>query len=249
MRSTILFNALGAALFSAGLATTAHAAQDTFYNPSNAASPTGYTIGHELFRTIGCPGRELLGTPCEVLDSDGDGVFDYMDKCPDTPSGVKVDKDGCPLPVAAQPEPAPAPAPVPAAAAAVAPAVAAVAEPAPEPAPAPVMIELRGANFDFDMAVIRPEDTEHLDQSVATLKEWGDGKVEVAGHTDSIGTDEYNQGLSVRRANAVRDYLTGKGIAADRLIVRGYGESQPVADNATEAGRFMNRRVELIPQK
>ena len=248
MRSTILFNALGAALFSAGLA-SAHAAQDTFYNPSNAASPTGYTIGHELFRTIGCPGRELLGTPCEVLDSDGDGVFDYMDKCPDTPSGVKVDKDGCPLPVAAQPEPAPAPAPapVPAAAAAVAPAVAAVAEPAPEPAP--VTIELRGANFDFDMAVIRPEDTEHLDQSVATLKEWGDGKVEVAGHTDSIGTEEYNQGLSVRRANAVRNYLTGKGIAADRLIVRGYGETQPVADNATRAGRFMNRRVELIPQK
>jgi outer membrane protein OmpA-like peptidoglycan-associated protein len=246
MRSTILFNALGAALFSAGLA-TAHAAQDTFYNPSNAASPTGYTIGHELFRTIGCPGRELLGTPCEVLDSDGDGVFDYMDKCPDTPSGVKVDKDGCPLPVAAQPAPAPAPAP--AAAAAVAPAVAAAVAAAAEPAPPPVMPELRGANFDFDRAVIRREDTESLDQSVATLKEWGDVKVEVAGHTDNWGPDDYNQGLSLRRANAVRNYLTSKGIAADRLIVRGYGESRPVADNATAAGRFMNRRVELVPQK
>jgi OOP family OmpA-OmpF porin len=232
MRSTILlFNALGAALFSAGLA-TAHAAQDTFYNPSNAASPTGYTTGHELFRTIGCPGRELLATPCEVLDSDGDGVFDYMDKCPDTPSGVKVDKDGCPLPVAAQP----------------APAVAAAAAPAVEPAPPPPMPALRGANFDFDMAVIRPEDTEYLDQSIATLKEWGDVKVEVAGHTDSVGTEEYNQGLSLRRANAVRDYLM-RAIAADRLIVRGYGESRPVADNATAAGRFMNRRVELVPQK
>ena len=74
-------------------------------------------------------------------------------------------------------------------------------------------------------------------------------KVEVAGHTDSIGTDEYNQGLSLRRAEAVRNYLVDKGIAADRLSIKGYGESQPVADNATADGRFMNRRVELIPLK
>ena len=242
MRSTsLLFTALGTALVSAGLATT-HAAQDTFYNPSNPASPTGYTTGHELFRTIGCPGRELLGEPCEVFDSDGDGVPDYMDKCPDTPTGTQVDKDGCPLPVA-KPEPEAAPAP------AVAPAVAPAPEPAPEPAPPPQMPELQGANFDFDRAVVRRDDFEKLDQSVSTLKEWGDVKVEVAGHTDSIGTDEYNMGLSLRRANAVRNYLVGKGIAADRLIIRGYGESRPVADNMTREGRFQNRRVELVPQE
>jgi len=236
MRTTSLISAiLGAVLLSAGMV-SAHAAQGAFYDPSNAASPTGFTIGHELYRTIGCPGRQLLDTPCPVLDSDGDGVYDYLDKCPDTPRGVKVDKDGCPLPVAAAPEPAPAPAP----AAALAPA--AVAAP-------PRTLELRGANFDFDRSVIRPADVEILDKSAATLKEWGDVKVEVAGHTDSVGTDEYNQGLSLRRAESVRNFLISKGIAADRLSIMGYGESRPVADNATADGRFMNRRVELVPQK
>lgn len=220
--STVLISALAATLMSAGVV-TAQAAQTDPYNPSNAASPTGYTTGHELFRTIGCPGQELLGRPCEVYDTDGDGVYDYMDKCPDTPAGVKVDKDGCPPTEAAKP-----------------------AAPA---APPPKMPELKGANFDFDMSVIRPEDFPNLDQTTATLKQWGDVKVEVAGHTDSIGTDEYNMDLSLLRANAVRDYLIGKGIAADRLIIRGYGESRPVSDNETEQGRFMNRRAELVPQK
>jgi len=232
MRTNSLISAiLGAVLVAAGMG-SAQAAQGVFYDPSNAASPTGFTIGHELYRTIGCPGRQLLDTPCPVLDSDGDGVYDYMDKCPDTPRGVKVDKDGCPLPVAAAPEPAPAPA--------AAPAV--VAAP-------PRTLELRGANFDFDRSVIRPADVEILDKSAATLKEWGDVKVEVAGHTDSVGTDEYNRGLSLRRAESVRNFLISKGIAADRLSIMGYGESRPVADNATKEGRFMNRRVELVPQK
>jgi len=216
-----LSGAVGAALLSLGFA-SAQAADGQFYDPRNAASPTGFTVGHELFRTIGCPGRGLLDTPCEVLDSDGDGVFDYMDKCPTVYAKTP---DGCPLPVAA------APAPAPAAAAA---------------APAPAMA---GVNFDFDQSVIRPDDFSKLDRDVATLKERGDMKVEVAGHTDYIGTEEYNMGLSVRRADAVRNYLIDKGIAADRLTVKGYGESQPIADNATEAGRFMNRRVELIPQE
>lgn len=230
MRKTHLsISVLGAALlFSAGA--SAQVVPNQFYNPSNAASPSGYTIGHELYRTIGCPGRQLLDAPCAVLDSDGDGVPDYMDKCPDTPRGVEVDKDGCPLPVVA-PAPAPAPAPVVA------------------PVAAPAKVVLTGVNFDFDKATIRPDDFERLDKDVATLKEWGNVKVEVAGHTDSIGTDEYNMGLSLRRADAVRNYLVDKGIAADRLSVKGYGESQPVADNATSEGRFQNRRVELIPQQ
>lgn len=224
--SSCLYKTLAAGLLCAGGIAGAQAADGAFYNPSNTASPTGYTVGHELFRTIGCPGRGLLEKPCEVLDSDGDGIFDYQDKCPQVYAKTA---DGCPLPEAAAPAPA----------AALAPAA----------APAPVMPDLKGVNFDFDQSYIRQEDFAKLDQDVATLKQWGDVKVEVAGHTDSIGTDEYNMGLSLRRADAVRSYLVDKGIAADRLTVKGYGESQPIADNATDAGRFQNRRVELIPQK
>jgi outer membrane protein OmpA-like peptidoglycan-associated protein len=216
MRTTpFLFSILGATLISAGVV-SAQAAEGDFYNPSNAASPTGKTTGYELFRTIGCPGRELLGVPCPVPPE--------------------------PAPVAAAPEPAPAPAPV---AAAPAPApLAAAAEPAPT---APLVLE--GVNFDFDKSDIRPEDHAKLDQDVATLKEWGDIKVEVAGHTCNIGTDDYNLGLSQRRAESVRNYLIDKGIPADRLTAKGYGESQPVADNATNEGRIQNRRVELVPLK
>jgi outer membrane protein OmpA-like peptidoglycan-associated protein len=209
MRTTpFLFSVLGATLLSAGVV-AAHAAGGVFYDPSNAASPTGYTIGYELFRTIGCPGRELLATPCPV----------------------PVSSAAAPEPLAAAPEPAPA-------------SLAAVTEPA-----LAQKLVLEGANFDFDKSFIRQEDFANLDQDVATLKEWGDVNVEVAGHTDSIGTDEYNMGLSLRRANSVRNYLVGKGLPADRLVVKGYGESQPVAGNDTPEGRFQNRRVELVPMK
>lgn len=205
--SPFLRSALGAILLSSGVV-AAHAAEGVFYDPSNAASPTGKTIGYELFRTIGCPGRELLGVPC---------------------------------PVPAEPAPPPAAAEPAAAPLAAAPLAAA--------APAPKTLTLEGVNFDFDKSFIRQADVSNLDQDAATLKEWGDVKVEVAGHTDSIGTDTYNMGLSLRRANAVRDYLIGKGIAAENLTAKGYGESQPVADNRTAAGRFKNRRVELVPLK
>jgi outer membrane protein OmpA-like peptidoglycan-associated protein len=212
MRTTpFLFSILGATLISAGVV-SAHAAEGVFYDPSNAASPTGKTTGYELFRTIGCPGRELLAVPCPV---------------PPEPAPAPV--AAAPAPVAAAPAPAP---------------LAAAAEPA---VAAPLVLE--GVNFDFDKSDIRPEDRAKLDQDVATLKEWGDVKVEVAGHTCNIGTDDYNLGLSQRRAESVRNYLIDKGVPADRLTARGYGESQPVADNATDAGRIQNRRVELVPQK
>jgi len=258
MRTTpFLLNTLGAILVSAGVV-TAHAAEGVFYDPSNAASPTGKTIGHELYRTIGCPGQALLGTPCPVpkpVDSDGDGVFDDKDKCPDTPAGRKVNADGCeldtdgdgivdgndkcptvyaktadgcPLPVAATPAPAPA------------------AALAPEPAPTPRKLVLEGVNFDFDKAALRQEDLAIIDRDAADLDKWGNVNIEVAGHTDNRGSDKYNMNLSQQRAEAVRNYLISKGIAADRLTAKGYGESQPVADNDTDEGRFKNRRVELI---
>lgn len=217
MRTTpLLMSTLGALLMSAGMA-TAHAAEGVFYDPSNAASPTGKTIGYELNRTIGCPGRPLDGTPCPAP------------------------APAAPAPVAATPAPAPAPAPAYVAPPAPAPAPVAVA-----PAPAPKKLVLKGVNFDFDESTIRQADLVNIDKDVATLEQWGKVNIEVAGHTDSRGSDEYNMSLSQQRADAVRNYLIKKGIGADRLTAVGYGESQPVADNATDEGRFKNRRVELV---
>lgn len=219
MRTTpFLFSTLGAILMSTGVV-TAYAAEGVFYDPSNAASPTGKTIGYELYRTIGCPGRALLGTPCPI--------------------------PAPPAQVAAAPEPAPAPAP-----AYVAPPAPAPAYVAPVPAPVPPKkLVLEGVNFDFDKSAIRQEDLDNIDKDVASLESWGNVNIEVAGHTDSRGSDEYNMKLSQRRVDAVRHYLVSKGIAADRLFAKGYGESQPVADNATDEGRFKNRRVELVEMK
>lgn len=215
MRTTpFLMSTLAALLMSAGMA-TAHAAEGVFYDPSNAASSDGNTTDYEINRTIGCPGRQILDTPCPA--------------------------PAAPAPVAEAPAPAPAPAP-----AYVAPPAPAPVAVAPEPAPAPRKLVLEGVNFDFDESTIRPEDQAIIDKDVATLEQWGKVNIEVAGHTDSRGSDEYNMALSQRRADAVRNHLIKKGIEADRLTAVGYGESQPVADNATDEGRFKNRRVELI---
>jgi outer membrane protein OmpA-like peptidoglycan-associated protein len=108
------------------------------------------------------------------------------------------------------------------------------------------VIELEGVYFDFDKATIKPEGMAVLDQAAALLQKHERVVVEVAGHTDSVGSDAYNQGLSERRANSVKDYLTSKGVTATRLTARGYGEAQPVASNDTDEGRAENRRVELI---
>jgi OOP family OmpA-OmpF porin len=120
--------------------------------------------------------------------------------------------------------------------------------PPPPPAAAAPMkkrIILRGVNFDFDKANIRADAKPVLDEAISTLKDAGDVRVSVEGHTDSRGTDAYNQGLSVRRANAVADYLESGGIDRSRLEVTGFGESKPIATNETDDGRAQNRRVEL----
>jgi outer membrane protein OmpA-like peptidoglycan-associated protein len=109
-------------------------------------------------------------------------------------------------------------------------------------------VVLRGINFDFDSATIKPEFEGVLDAGVDVLKENPGASVEVVGYTDSVGTDEYNLGLSERRANAVKDYFVSKGIDASRLTATGRGEANPVADNATADGRAQNRRVELDVQ-
>jgi OmpA-OmpF porin, OOP family len=136
------------------------------------------------------------------LDGDKDGVIDELDKCPQTPKGLAVDKDGCALKFNFQ------------------------------------------VNFDFDQKTIKPEYMTKVEEFATIMKENPLLNATIEGHTDSIGTDAYNNTLSTKRANAVRDALIAKGIDANRLTAVGMGESQPVADNHTKDGRAENRRVE-----
>jgi outer membrane protein OmpA-like peptidoglycan-associated protein len=106
-------------------------------------------------------------------------------------------------------------------------------------------MKLEGVNFEFDSAKLTSDSIAKLEHAVATLKRNADDKIEIAGHTDSQGNDEYNMGLSQRRAQAVADYLISKGANANNLTVKGYGETHPVADNGSKEGRAANRRVEL----
>jgi outer membrane protein OmpA-like peptidoglycan-associated protein len=127
-----------------------------------------------------------------------------------------------------------------------APPVVAVAPPPPLASPPPKKkIVLRGVRFDFNKATILADARPTLDEAIATLRDEGGMAVIVEGYTDDIGSDTYNEQLSLRRANAVRQYLTRGGIAANRISVEGYGKSHPVASNATADGRAQNRRVEL----
>jgi len=125
----------------------------------------------------------------------------------------------------------------------------------PDGCPVPVSIDLKGVNFDFDKSNLRPDAVAILSEATQILSRYPDLKVEVAGHTDSKGTDEYNQKLSERRATAVYNYLTTNGIAASRLVGPiGYGESRPIAPNTNPdgsdnpEGRAKNRRTELNVQ-
>ncbi len=102
-----------------------------------------------------------------------------------------------------------------------------------------------GITFDFDKYALKPEFYPVLDDVARTLQEYNQTVVEVAGHTDSVGSDAYNQKLSEQRANAVASYLQSRGLNRDRFIVVGAGESRPVASNDTESGRAQNRRVEI----
>ena len=144
-------------------------------------------------------------------------------------------------PVAAAPAPGAAPAVTPPSPTASAP----VAPPAPAPAIASKVTFAADAFFDFDKSVVKAEGKAKLDDLVGKVKDINLEVVIAVGHTDSVGSDVYNQKLSTRRAEAVKAYLVSKGIEKNRVYTEGKGEKQPVADNKTAEGRAKNRRVEI----
>jgi len=103
-----------------------------------------------------------------------------------------------------------------------------------------------GILFDFDKTDLKPDAQANIRKLVATLNENADTDILVIGHTDNKGTDQYNQGLSERRAKAVRDYAVSQGLATRRIKTEGRSFHEPIADNSTEAGRAQNRRVEIV---
>ncbi|MGH8460415.1 MAG: OmpA family protein [Stenotrophobium sp.] len=173
-------------------------------------TPAGIPIGPD-----GCP-----------LDSDNDGVPDYLDECPHTPAGAKVLPNGCALKGDCR---------------------------TPKPGEAVDAhgcaanrnFILKGVKFEFDSARLTPDSKVILNQVADTLNSYPDINVDVEGHTDYIGSDAYNMGLSERRADAVKDYLVSHGVAGKRMTPIGYGKTRPIASNETAEGREQNRRVEL----
>lgn len=105
--------------------------------------------------------------------------------------------------------------------------------------------ELKGVTFETGKSELRPGSFEILNSTVKGLQKFDSVKVEIQGHTDNVGGEEYNMKLSQDRANAVRDYLVSKGIKAERISAVGYGYSSPRADNDSESGRAQNRRIEI----
>lgn len=199
--------------------------------------------------TLGCAtfalaaGSAYANVTPNLQDASGAAVKDG--------SGACVVTSGQVLPECAGPRPAPA-APAPAAPAApaapsTAPAPAAPA-PAARPAPASVrqaVVIQADALFDFDKSVLRPDGRKSIDDALAKIGGVDLEMVIATGHTDSVGTPQYNQRLSERRAAAVKDYLVSKGVAASKITTIGKGETQPVATNKTAEGRQKNRRVDI----
>lgn len=180
-----------------------------------------------------------------VQDTNGNIVRDTYGLCVHTgfwtqANAVVVGCDGVEAPKSA-----PAPMVEAPAAPVVAPVVAAPAAPV---APAPTSEKVTfaaDALFDFDKSVLKPEGKSKLTELATKLKDINLEAVVATGHTDSVGKSEYNQKLSVRRAESVKAYLVSNGVAADRIYISGKGETQPVADNKTKEGREKNRRVEI----
>lgn len=175
--------------------------------------------------------------PAAPLDSDGDGVVDGSDQCPNTPRGTRVNSVGCPLDGDGD----------------------GVVDGTDQCPDTPrgqavdargchVIFSLEGVNFAYNSAELTSAATAKLNEAVEMLKANSNVRVRIEGHTDSRGSDDYNMGLSQRRAESVVNFLTSNGIAANRLSAVGRGEGSPVADNETDEGRARNRRVDFVIQ-
>ncbi|MBE9560650.1 MAG: OmpA family protein [Proteobacteria bacterium] len=168
---------------------------DTAKSPSNSNEKSSSTAA----------AAAVVPAMTSAADSDGDGVADNADNCPDSPDDKPVDADGCTI----------------------------------------VSVVLKGVNFESNSDELTSGSSVELDKAVSAMNKYGHLQIEIQAHSDSMGEAGYNQSLSDKRANSVRDYMISEGIAADRMVAKGYGESQPVADNGTRDGRSKNRRVEL----
>jgi len=169
------------------------------------------TLSLSLGYAFGPKPRAVVAPPPVVAadpDSDGDGVPDSRDRCPDTPRALAVDADGCPI------------------------------------LDSSMVSQRLLVNFDFDQAVIKPEFFDEIEAFAQFMRTYANTNAAIEGHTDSIGTEAYNQDLSERRAIAIVDRLINThGIAASRLTAVGYGESRPLVANDTPANRSTNRRI------
>ena len=187
-----------------------------------------------------CPDTPTCATVDEFgcpKDSDGDGVWDGCDKCPDTPKCATVDANGCPKDEDGD----------------------GVWDGCDKCPGTPKGVEvdevgcpkkcdlspLEGITFRFDKSDVIPDPSPILDQAVEIVKGCPFSKIEIQGHTDWMGSDEYNMKLGERRANTVMKYLVAHGIPADQLTIKSYGESKPIATNETREGRAKNRRIEF----
>lgn len=153
------------------------------------------------------------------MDSDGDGVWDGIDQCPNTPAGARVDKDGCPIEISKREM---------------------------------EMLEkgsitARDIYFDTAKSTLKPESEKTLQELCVIFQQWPSLQIEIGGHTDSQGSNEYNQGLSDERAAAVNAWLQANcsNAVLSNFTAKGYGETTPVSTNATAKGRALNRRVEF----
>ncbi len=207
------------------------------------------------------------------VDSDRDGVPDHLDKCPDTPAGIEVDKSGCPKVVAPSDSDGDG-----------------VFDDVDDCPDTPIGVEVdesgcpkviaqtdsdedgifdnvdecpdtpvgaivddrgcwvvKGVQFDYKKWNVKPQFNSNLDNIEDILKRNSGLMIRIEGHTDDIGSAKYNIDLSGKRAHAIKDYLVGKGIEPSRITTKGLGYAQPIADNDTPKGRALNRRAEIIP--
>ena len=176
------------------------------------------------------------GVTPNLVDASGAPVRDASGACVQT-SGINhpdcmPKKVEPPKPVVVAPKPVEPPKPV----------------EAPKPAPQPVKVAITiqaEALFDFDKSILKPDGKKSIDDAIVKMKKVDVEMVIATGHTDSVGTDAYNQKLSERRATTVKEYMISQGIPAAKITILGKGETQPVASNKTSDGRAKNRRVDI----